>query len=105
MDLKWYYSAENNGTTDPVATLYKANGCPVLQVYKGKDAYFSRLCGEYACHIDKVEIPYEVVNNFVEEHCSDVPDNDKNKLKLRHASVLIQVDFDKQSDTILSLFS
>ena len=76
MDLKWDYAAKNNGTTEAVATLYKANGCPVLQVYKGKDSYFSRPCGEYACHVDKVKITYETVDQFTKRQCSDVP-NDK----------------------------
>ncbi len=105
MDLKWYYSAENNGTTDPVATLYKANGCPVLQVYKGKDCYFSRLCGKYACHVDMVKVTYEDVNLHTEKQCAGVPDDKKKEIKLKFACNLIESDFNNEVNTILSLFS
>lgn len=105
MDLKWYYAAENDGKTSPVATLYKANGCPVLQVYKGKDAYFSRPYGEYAQHIDRIKVTYEVANNFVKEQYSDVPKNEQNELKLKFVCGLIESDFENQVNTILSLFS
>lgn len=105
MDLKWYYTAENNGTTEAVATLYKANGCPVLQVYKGKDCYFSRPCGEYACHIDRIKVPYEDANSFVENQCSNVPDSKKNSLKLKYACCVIESNLRNQADTISSLFS
>lgn len=104
MDLKWYYTAENDGKTSPVATLYKANGCPVLQVYKGKDAYFSRPYGEYAQHIDRIKATYEDVNRFVEEQC-EVPNNLKNEAKLKFACASIEVDFRNKADAILTLFS
>lgn len=104
MDLKWDYAAKNNGTTEAVATLYKANGCPVLQVYKGKDSYFSRPCGEYACHVDKVKITYETVDHFTKQQCSDVPNDKKKEIKLKLACNLIKKDFDSQARTIVSLF-
>lgn len=104
MDLKWDYAAKNNGTTEAVATLYKANGCPVLQVYKGKDSYFSRPCGEYACHVDKVKITYETVDQFTKRQCSDVPNDKKKEIKLKLACNLIKKDFDSQARTIVSLF-
>ncbi len=105
MDLKWDYAAKNNGTTEAVATLYKANGCPVLQVYKGKDSYFSRPCGEYACHVDKVKITYETVDHFTNRQCSGVPNDKKKEIKLKYACDLIKQDFDSQADTISRLFS
>ncbi len=105
MDLKWYYNVESNGTDTAVASLYKANGCLVLQVYEGKDCYFSRPCGEYSCHIDKIKIPYEVVNKFVKEQCSDISDDEKNKAAFEFVCKLIKEDFDDQTDTILNLFS
>ena len=104
MDLKWDYAAKNNGTTEAVATLYKANGCPVSQVYKGKDSYFSRPCGEYACHVDKVKITYETVDQFTKRQCSDVPNDKKKEIKLKLACNLIKKDFDSQARTIVSLF-
>lgn len=105
MNVKWYYEVENDGKTAPVATLYKANGCPVLQVYKGKDAYFTRPYGEYAQHIDRIQVSYELANNFVQEQCYNVPDNKKNELKLKFVCGLIETNFDNQVNTIFNLFS
>lgn len=104
MDSKWDYAAKNNGTTEPVATLYKANGCPVLQVYKGKDSYFSRPCGKYACHVDVVKVTYETVNHHTAKQCAGVPDDKKKEIKLKLACSLIKKDFDSQARTIVSLF-
>lgn len=103
MDLKWYCDTKNNGTDNAVATLYKANGCPVLEVYEGKDCYFSRPCDKYACHVSELKIPYEVVNNFIKEQCSGVTDDQKNDAKLEFVCKLVKVDFDNQVNAILKL--
>lgn len=105
MDLKWDYSAKNDGTTKPIATLYKANGCPVLQVYKGKDCYLSRPCGDYAQHIDRIKVPYEDANLFVEEQKAIIAEGEKEISKVEYACALFESNFQKQSNTILSLFS
>lgn len=108
MDSKWDYTAKNNGTTEAVATLYKANGCPVLQVYKGKDAYFSRPYGEYAQHINRIKVTYEVVNRFVEEEEEKgafFTESERKLEKIRFACAFFESDFKMQVNTILSLFS
>lgn len=105
MDLKWDYTAKNNGTTEPVATLYNTNGCPVLQVYKGKDAYFSRPYGEYAQHIDRIKVPYEDANRFVEKQKAIIAKDEKEISKVKYACALFESNFEKQVNAILSLFA
>ncbi|MCI8362407.1 MAG: hypothetical protein HFJ41_04660 [Clostridia bacterium] len=105
MDLKWYYSAENDGTTNAVATLYKANGCPVLHVFKSKDAYFSRPYGEYAQHIDRIKVPYEDANFFVDKQKAIIAEGEKEISKIKYACALFESNFKMQVNTILSLFA
>lgn len=105
MNLKWYYATENDGTTSPIATLYKANGCPVLQVYKGKDAYFSRPYGEYAQHIDRIKVTYEDAVNFVDKQRSIIQKGKEEETKIKYACSLFESNFNKQVDNILTLFA
>lgn len=109
MNLKWYYDTENDGTTSPVATLYKENGCPVLQVYEGKDAYFSRSYSEYSQHINRIKVTYEVVNQFVEEEEKKrdtiFTESERKLEEVKVACALLESNFKMQVNTILSLFS
>lgn len=106
MNLKWEYHAENIGTNEPVAKLLKGGGnITVLQVYAGTDCYFTRPCGDYAQHIDRIKVPYEDANLFVENQKEIITKGEKEISKVEYACALFESNFQKQSNTILSLFS
>lgn len=105
MNLNWEYHTENFNSDNVVATLYKRKNIPVLQVYEGRDCYFSRPYGEYAQHIDMIKVPYEVADRFLSEQKDIIAAEEKEISEVKYVCTLFESNFKMQVNMILSLFA
>ncbi len=105
MNLKWEYHTENFGSDNVLATLYKGDNTPVLQVYAGRDCYFSRSYGKYACFIDRIKVPYSDVLNFIESQRSVIHMGKENEEAIKFCCLAIETNFKRQANEILNLLA